>query len=99
MSMAKPDLSELLRKSRSERGESLRAAARSLGVDASFLSRVESGERRPSDELQRQISDYYGISFHEVALAAGEVPPDVLDILRRHPELIGKLRAEYGEPD
>jgi len=93
------ELSELLRRSRTERGESLRSAARNLGVDPSFLSRVESGDRRPSDDLQRQIGDYYGIDGDEISLAVGDVPTDVLEILRRNPSLIEQLRAEYGKSD
>ena len=97
--MGTEDLADLLRASRSERGESLRSAARNLGVDASYLSRVESGERRPSGELRRHLSDYYGIAEDELRLAAGDIPQDVIDILRHHPELIGRLRSEYGQPD
>lgn len=97
--MGNTSLAELLRTSRSERGESVRAAARNLGVAASHLSRVESGERRPSQDLRRQLSDYYGIADDDLQLAAGAVPDDVIEILRRHPELIDRLRSEYGQPD
>ncbi len=82
-----------------ERGESLRTAARNLGVDPSFLSRVESGDRRPSDVLQKQLGEYYGLRGDEVTLAVGDIPADVIEILRRRPDLVERLRADYGQPD
>jgi len=96
--VGKSELSELLRRSRVARGESLRAAARNLGVDASYLSRVESGGRRPSDELQQQIGAYYGLRDDDVTLAVGSVPSDVIEILQRNPHLIETLRGQYGQP-
>jgi len=90
-------LSELLKRSRLERGESLRTTAKNLGVDPSFLSRVESGERRPSDGLQKQLGEYYGITEDAVTLAIGGVPADVIEILQQRPHLVERLRADYGQ--
>jgi transcriptional regulator with XRE-family HTH domain len=94
--MPDQDLAQLLRAARERRGESLRSAARELGVAPSHLSRVEAGDRQLSDEMRRRANRYYGISDDIADLAAGEVPSDVVDILRRHPELIEQLRARYG---
>jgi len=90
------DLATLLRSARERRGESLRGAARGLGVDASYLSRVESGGRRPSEEFRERASHYYDLDNDAATLAAGSVPPDIAEILREHPDLIDKLRRDYG---
>src|SRR4051794_5473613 len=65
------DLAALLKAARAAKGDSLRSAARELGVDASYLSRVEAGERRPSEDLQRRASRYYDVPDDQVRLAAG----------------------------
>jgi transcriptional regulator with XRE-family HTH domain len=94
--MEQASVADLLRRLRTERGESLRSAARELGVDPSYLSRVESGEKAPSVQLQQRASEHYEVKADILYLAAGYVPPDVIAILREHPELLEKLRGEYG---
>lgn len=92
----KASVAELLRRLRAERGESLRAAARGLGVDPSYLSRVENGEKTPSAQLQERAIEHYQVNADLLYLAAGRVPPDVVAILREHPQLLAMLREEYG---
>ncbi len=92
----RPAVAKLLRDLRDERGESLRNAARNIEVTPSHLSRVESGEKSPSTELQDRASDYYGVPRELMHLAAGDLPEDVVEILRKHPEAIDDLRHRYG---
>ncbi len=89
-------LAELLRELREQRGASLRAVARALDVDAAYLSRVETGKRTASPSLLRRASSYYDVSEEDLAVAAGDIPVDVVQILRAHPEAIERLRREYG---
>ena len=91
-------VADVLREAREANGQSLRGAARNLGVDASYLSRVESGERSASSELRRRAESLYGIDSDTLALSAGQVPTDVLVILQRHPELLDEIRAKHGQP-
>jgi transcriptional regulator with XRE-family HTH domain len=86
----------MLRKLRQERGSSLRATARDLKVDPSYLSRLERGEKPASREVLRRASSYYDVPFEEFELAKGNIPEDVVDILRRNPGLVEKLRDQYG---
>ncbi len=94
--VADDSVAQLLRRLRAEQGRSLRGAARDLGVDPSYLSRVENGERQPSGELEERISSHYGLERDSLDLAAGRVPADVLEILRRHPDALDELRRRYG---
>jgi transcriptional regulator with XRE-family HTH domain len=89
-------LSELLRELREERGSSLRTAAKDLGVDPSYLSRLERGEKAASPQMLRKAASYYEVPEEELALAEGKLPADVVGILREHPELIDRIRSEYG---
>lgn len=95
---AKRRVSDILRKAREAKGQSLRGAARELGIDASYLSRVESGERSLSAGLRERAESLYEIDGDALALSAGQVPDDVLDILQRHPELLNEIRTKHGQP-
>ena len=90
-------LRSLLRQLRADRGESLRAAASALGIDAAHLLRVERGEKSASLELCERLANYYDVEPDVVALASGRAPDDVVDILRKHPELLAKIRRDYGQ--
>jgi transcriptional regulator with XRE-family HTH domain len=87
---------QLLRELRQSRGETLRGAARDLGVDPSYLSRIERGAQDPSSALRRRAADYYDADPQRLAFAGGELPSDVLQILANHPELVDELRQRYG---
>lgn len=88
-------VADVLRKAREANGRSLRAAAKDLGVDPSYLSRVESGQRSPSAGLCDRAESLYGLDSDTVALSTGQVPADVVEILRQHPELLGEIRARH----
>jgi transcriptional regulator with XRE-family HTH domain len=94
--MADASVAELLRRMRVERGHSLRTAAKDLGVDPSYLSRVESGARSVSEGFEARVSNYYGLDRDLLDLAAGRAPADIIDILRRNPDLLAELRRAYG---
>lgn len=90
-------VADILREAREANGKSLRGAARELGVDASYLSRVETGERSPSAGLRERAEGLYGLDSDVLALSAGYVPLDVLEILRQNPELLAEIRARHGK--
>lgn len=95
--MADDSVAQLLRRLRTEQGRSLRRAARDLGVNPSSLSRVETGERSLSVDLEARVSAYYNLDRDLLDLAAGRVPADVVAILRNHPDVLDELRREYGD--
>jgi transcriptional regulator with XRE-family HTH domain len=95
--MASQDsLAALLKELRVERGKSLRQTARDLGIAPSYLSRIERGERAPSPDLRLRAARYYGVDLDDLNLAHGDLPVDVLAIIRAHPDLIEELRRRYG---
>ncbi|MCY3862646.1 MAG: helix-turn-helix transcriptional regulator [bacterium] len=95
--MAGRRIAGMLRNAREAKGQSLRSAAKDLGVDASYLSRVETGERQPSAELRDRAVSHYALDGEHVALAAGDIPSDIAEILLQHPELLVEIRARYGQ--
>jgi hypothetical protein len=96
MADTSPAVGHLLRQLRTERGQSLRGAARDLGVDPSYLSKVERGQKPLPEALKRAVGDYYDADPDELDVASGEFPADIARILAEHPEAIEELRKRYG---
>jgi HTH-type transcriptional regulator, competence development regulator len=88
---------DLLRRMRTEKGRSLRGAAEDLGVDPSYLSKVERGQKPLPESLRRRVTDYYEADDEQLLVANGGVPADIARILAEHPEALGELRRRYGQ--
>jgi transcriptional regulator with XRE-family HTH domain len=94
--MPSKELAELLRELRESKGISLRSAARELGIDASYLSRVERGDKKASPSVLDRAASYYELPREDFAWADGKLPSDIIEILRSHPDLVRQLRQTYG---
>ena len=90
------EVAKLLREIRARRGVSVREVARQVGVDPSYVSRVERGEKQASPAFRQRLADHYNVPTDDLELAAGEVPADVAAILRAHPEVLAELRERFG---
>lgn len=89
-------LTSLLRDLRETNGKTLRQAAKDLDVNPAYLSRVERGEKPASRAIQQRLAAYYDVEPEVVAVASGELPPDVVRILQHNPAAIEALRKRYG---
>ena len=87
----------LLRDLRRRQGHTLRSAASELGLAPSQLSRIERGERPVGEDTAQRLSDYYQIPAEVINIAQGQIPADVIEILRSHPDEISRLRERYSE--
>ncbi len=91
------DFGSKLRRLRLDSGASIKTLAPELGVTYTYLSKLENNEARPSEDLVGRISSYFKCNDSELFLAAGRVPPDVLEILRTHPQdAVQFLRRHFG---
>ena len=90
-------LSDLLRELREGEGRSLREVARHLEVVPSYLSRVERGEKPLSASMKRRAAEYYGVAEETLALAGGEIPEDIVAILRENPGVVEELRRRFSK--
>ncbi len=86
----------MLREVRESKGISLRGAARDLDIDASYLSKVERGEKSISPAVLDRASNYYEMPREQFEFANGKLPSDIVTILRAHPEIVAQLRETYG---
>jgi transcriptional regulator with XRE-family HTH domain len=93
--MAQDEVAHLLRQIRTQRGVSVREVARKVGVDPSYVSRVERGEKQASPAFRQRLAEHYDLPADDLDLAAGEVPADIAAILREHPELLKELRQRF----
>ena len=96
-SMESTPLADILRSARERKGQSLRSAAKDLGVPASYLSRVETGQKPASAGLRERAGGLYDLDGDALCIAAGDIPADVSDIIKRHPELLAELRTRYED--
>ncbi|UYY90714.1 helix-turn-helix domain-containing protein [Weissella confusa] len=53
---------DVLKKLRNDKGETLSALSKQVGISQPTLSRYESGDRKPKYEQLIKLADYYGVS-------------------------------------
>ena len=100
-------LGDYLRKCRTEKqlnqgnAFSLRQLAGRVGVEPSYLSKIERGlEPRPSEETTRALALELGEDPDVLLAMAGKVSGDLLDIIRKRPQLFAQVIRELKKmPD
>ncbi len=77
---------------------SVRQLARRLGVEPSYLSKVERGETAPPSEAKILLLAKELNEDADVLLAmAGKVSSDLQEVIRKRPELFGQLIRELKD--
>ncbi len=97
--------SERLRELRRAARLSQRALAEQVGVDFTYLSKIENGRvEPPSEGVLRKIATELALALglDEIELAdelitlAGKIPSDLAETLSRNPEVVRLLRSVGG---
>ena len=71
---------------------SLRKLADRVGIEPSYLSKIERGEQPPpGEEMIRRIADELGEDRDILLAMAGKVSGDLLEIIRQRPVLVAEL--------
>lgn len=69
---------------RRERGILQRTLAVDLGIDFTYLSKLENGRGEPpSEDLIRRIADKLGLDPEKLLALAGKVPPELREIAQQ----------------
>jgi putative DNA methylase len=76
---------DLVKSQRKRAGLSLRETAERVGVNQSYLSRVEAGRVPPSDQLIAGLASVLSCSADELLLLAGRVPQTFQRMVERSP--------------
>jgi len=69
-------IGNLIRNLRISKGMSQYDLAEVLGVNNSYLSRIENGERRPSTKIMRKMADVLDFPYDQLVVASGLLSPD-----------------------
>jgi len=85
----------------SDRSFSLRQVADRIGVEPSYLSKVERAEvAPPSEETILRLAKELDLDPDVLLALAGKVSTDLKEVIRRRPELFGRLIRELRDlPD
>lgn len=100
------DFGKLIRKSRlqaqsQDRAFSLRKTAERVGIQPSYLSKIERGELPPpGEDVICKLSKELNLDTDVMLAMAGKVSTELLDVIRRRPELFATLLRELkSAPD
>lgn len=78
-------LGEHLRNLREAKGLSIRQLAGQLGYEPSYLSKIEHGDRLPSEEALLSLARALEADLDVLRVLMGQFPPDLVETIRRHP--------------
>ena len=70
---------------RNAKGWTLRQAADALKINFAYLSQLEAGIAKPSEELARRIAETFGEDVEKVMFLARNVPGQIEDIMKKYP--------------
>lgn len=89
---------ELIRQARKEKGYSQRDLAKLLGLDFTYLSKLENdrADYAPKEEAIRAIAHHLSLDEEELIFLAGRIPKREEDLLKEHykdmPVLFRRMR-------
>lgn len=93
---------DLIRTLRQRRNLPLRVVATAVGIDSTLLSRLELGERFPTDEQLQRFADYFSLPAKE--LAAQVLADRIIstygadDVTARAVAMVRERLSDYGHP-
>lgn len=88
---------DVLRRLRTEAGVGIKRLAPELGVNYTYLSKLENNQIQPSADLVERVAAYFDYDRDSLLLSAGKIPVEILTILRENPEDALKfLRKHFG---
>ena len=95
---------QFLRETRTQKGDasfSVRKLAARVGIEPSYLSKIERGEEPPPGETTiRKLAEELGEDPDVLLALGGKVPTDLLETIRARPRLFADLLRELkGMPD
>ncbi len=71
---------------------SVRQVAQRMGIQPSYLSKVERGEvAPPSEATTRKLAEELDVDADMLLAMAGKVSSDLQDVIRKRPELFAEL--------
>ena len=77
---------KMLRRLRNDRGWTLRDLEKKAGVKYAYLSQVEAGLAKPSEELARKLARIFGEDPEEFIFRARDIPKVIDELKKKYPK-------------
>ncbi len=93
---------KLIRKARKDKGYSQRELAKYLGVDFTYLSKLENdrADYAPKEEVIRGLARNLDLDEEELIFLAGRIPQQYEEILKQNPkEMLALFRRMQENPE
>ena len=88
-------LGKLLTRLRNEKGVSIKELGPAIGVNYTYISKLENSKSTPSLELIQRIADYFNCDAGLLMIAAGKIPPKMMRVVTENPEeVLAYLRSK-----
>jgi transcriptional regulator with XRE-family HTH domain len=87
---------DVLRELRAKKGVGIKKMAKDIGLNYTYISKLENSKVNPSSDVVKRISRYFDYSCDELLLAAGKIPDEIKEILINNPREAAKyLRRKF----
>ena len=79
---------KLIKQARKEKGYSQRELAKHLGVDFTYLSKLENNSAKyaPKEEVIKKLAHYLNLEEDKLIFLAGRIPSEDEDLIKEHYE-------------
>ncbi len=95
--MDKENFGQYLKKIRVAHNISQRELAKNVGVDFTYLSKIENGKiEPPAEDTIKKIAEYLGEDADHLILLANKIPSDYKEVLKSDPKIPFMLRQIGG---
>jgi HTH-type transcriptional regulator, competence development regulator len=86
--VAETKFGSLIKQARKEKGYSQRELADKLGVDFTYLSKLENNNAKyaPKEDVIRQLAHFLSLEENELVFLAGRIPSEDEDLIKEHYE-------------
>ena len=80
----------LIKQARKEKGYSQRELAGKLGVDFTYLSKLENDNAKyaPKEDVIRKLAHFLSLEENKLVFLAGRIPSEDEDLIKEHYEIL-----------
>lgn len=78
--------SQKLKDLRYQKGVGIKKLAPEIGLNYTYISKLENDKSLPSEEVIGKISKYFDCDKQELMLAAGKIPDELIKIIQDNPQ-------------